>query len=286
MRSSHRLVNAIGFAAAGLIVVAGAAHARLTTADVGVNPTFEQTGPSTVTSTGGFFSGRAFFTNPSDYLDGTLTYGGAGSPATLVYGTSPPSLTYGVGNPSFTALQTLFPNGDYTFDLSGGDLGSTEFGINYAGDAYSNTPQLTAATFTALQGMNAGNPLTVDFNSMDVSSNATPGANNIFFSILNSSDATVFSDALSTTATSVTIPGGTLAAGETYSFDLLFDDRIVSSTDNDSVTLTQFYDTHTDGSFTTAIPEPSTWAMMLLGFVGLGFLGYRQRQKLAGAASV
>jgi hypothetical protein len=35
------------------------------------------------------------------------------------------------------------------------------------------------------------------------------------------------------------------------------------------------------------VPEPSTWAMMLLGFAGLGFVGYRrQRQRLAGAASV
>ena len=36
-----------------------------------------------------------------------------------------------------------------------------------------------------------------------------------------------------------------------------------------------------------SIPEPSTWAMMLIRFGGLGFVGYRrQRQKLAGAASV
>jgi hypothetical protein len=34
----------------------------------------------------------------------------------------------------------------------------------------------------------------------------------------------------------------------------------------------------------SATPEPSTWAMMLLGFAGLGFAGYRQRHKLAGAA--
>jgi PEP-CTERM motif len=27
-----------------------------------------------------------------------------------------------------------------------------------------------------------------------------------------------------------------------------------------------------------AAPEPSTWAMMLLGFAGLGFAGYRQRR--------
>jgi hypothetical protein len=35
-----------------------------------------------------------------------------------------------------------------------------------------------------------------------------------------------------------------------------------------------------------AIPEPSTWVMMLLGFAGLGFAGYRQRQKRSGAASI
>jgi len=35
----------------------------------------------------------------------------------------------------------------------------------------------------------------------------------------------------------------------------------------------------------TPIPEPSTWAMMLLGFAGLGFLGYRPARK-GQAASV
>jgi uncharacterized membrane protein len=29
----------------------------------------------------------------------------------------------------------------------------------------------------------------------------------------------------------------------------------------------------------TVVPEPSTWAMMLLGFVGLGFVGYRRARK-------
>jgi hypothetical protein len=31
----------------------------------------------------------------------------------------------------------------------------------------------------------------------------------------------------------------------------------------------------------TAVPEPATWAMMLLGFVGLGFVSYRRKSKLA-----
>jgi PEP-CTERM motif len=29
----------------------------------------------------------------------------------------------------------------------------------------------------------------------------------------------------------------------------------------------------------TAVPEPSTWAMLLVGFAGLGLAGYRQRRK-------
>jgi hypothetical protein len=29
-------------------------------------------------------------------------------------------------------------------------------------------------------------------------------------------------------------------------------------------------------TFTAAVPEPSTWAMMILGFLGLGFIGYRK----------
>jgi PEP-CTERM motif len=28
----------------------------------------------------------------------------------------------------------------------------------------------------------------------------------------------------------------------------------------------------------SAVPEPSTWAMMILGFAGLGYMAYRRRQ--------
>ena len=34
------------------------------------------------------------------------------------------------------------------------------------------------------------------------------------------------------------------------------------------------------------VPEPSTWAMMLIGFADLGFARYRQRRKLSVAASI
>jgi hypothetical protein len=32
-------------------------------------------------------------------------------------------------------------------------------------------------------------------------------------------------------------------------------------------------------TITTAVPEPSTWAMMILGFVGVGFMAYRRKSK-------
>jgi hypothetical protein len=37
----------------------------------------------------------------------------------------------------------------------------------------------------------------------------------------------------------------------------------------DSVTITDI---------TAAVPEPSTWAMMILGFIGVGFMAYRRKQ--------
>jgi PEP-CTERM motif len=35
---------------------------------------------------------------------------------------------------------------------------------------------------------------------------------------------------------------------------------------------------------TTAVPEPSTWAMMILGFLGVGFMAYRRRNRAMLAA--
>jgi hypothetical protein len=32
-------------------------------------------------------------------------------------------------------------------------------------------------------------------------------------------------------------------------------------------------------SFVLTVPEPSTWAMMLVGFAGLGFAGYRASRR-------
>jgi hypothetical protein len=217
---------------------------------------------------------------------GTVTFAGSGSPQALgpmSFG-SPNGLSVGVGNTDFAALQAAFPNVDYMFDLSGGSAPETMFTIPYEGDAYSNTPELTTASFSALQGMNVADPLSLDINGLIPNSNAD--ANFIFFSIMNASGIPVYSPSVDADATEITIPGGTLSAGQTYSFDLLYSARIVGTVGD--ITTTQFYDTHTDGAFSTepgAVPEPSTWAMLLIGFAGMGYAGYRSARKTSIAAT-
>jgi hypothetical protein len=39
--------------------------------------------------------------------------------------------------------------------------------------------------------------------------------------------------------------------------------------------------TVTSVAFSSAVPEPSTWAMMILGFAGVGFMAYRRKSKPA-----
>jgi PEP-CTERM motif-containing protein len=57
----------------------------------------------------------------------------------------------------------------------------------------------------------------------------------------------------------------------TCSFDIgLFADGALLATESDTVTVTG-----------TTVPEPSTWATMLIGFAALGYMGYRRTAKVA-----
>jgi hypothetical protein len=44
--------------------------------------------------------------------------------------------------------------------------------------------------------------------------------------------------------------------------------------------------TMSPGGDAGAVPEPSTWAMMLIGFATLGFAGYRAKRKGRGSNGV
>jgi hypothetical protein len=262
----------------GLLAVSGQASAQLQQAGTFKNLTNEQTGPTTVTSTGAFFNALADFTNPGDYSSASLTVNG-GTPQDLPL-SSPTGFGIGPSFPDQASMDAAYPFGTYVIALTGGAQPAISETITYSADAYtSDTPQLAAASFNALQGLSTAlSSLTLNFNSFTPSDLTTTPFT--FFSIGNSSQGCDF---LSPSATSCTIDPQALSPNTTYSWELDFSDRVETTVDG-VLTFTDF-DVRTDGSFTTATatPEPSTWAMMLLGFVGIGYLG-RRRMRVAALA--
>src|SRR5579863_1122429 len=148
----------------------------------------EQTGPSTVSLAGAFFSGTAFIPAAGDYDTGTLFYPGPDSPQTLSPG------SFGGPNVGFqtpfladqAALDAAYPFGDYVY-LGVNTVTSTPssaVGISYTADAYTAAvPELTPGSFNALQGYDSSKPLTVNFNSFTPAADASAGY--LFWSFLN-----------------------------------------------------------------------------------------------------
>ncbi|HEX9170612.1 MAG TPA: PEPxxWA-CTERM sorting domain-containing protein [Roseiarcus sp.] len=65
------------------------------------------------------------------------------------------------------------------------------------------------------------------------------------------------------------LPGSTVADyGLTFATPILDVDPYTISADQ-----------YIAGGVTVTVPEPSTWAMMMLGFAGIGFAGYRRSRK-------
>jgi hypothetical protein len=254
----------------GILGAACGADAAVNEIDIGLNPTFDQTGATTVVSTGGFFSARAFLDSASDFDSGTVTFPGAGSPITLTPADGA-TLAFGDSRASIADLNAAYPFGTYAFNVTNSVTSASQSAsLDYtiAADALS-VPTLTAASFNQLQDLNAGSGFNFAFNMFAQNPDANLAF--LFLTVTDTGGNTVFSAGSDPTTTSFFMPGGTLAPGQTYNFDLLFDSRITGS-DGDVAT-TIFFDSHTLGSFTTAVagvPEPSAWVMMILGVASLG----------------
>jgi hypothetical protein len=72
------------------------------------------------------------------------------------------------------------------------------------------------------------------------------------------------------------VPGSTVA-----DYGLSFATPIPETDPSYTVSAAQYI----AGGVTVAVPEPSTWAMMMLGFAGLGFARYRRSRKAAAIAA-
>lgn len=246
------------------------------------NTTYDQTSDAQPTTPVGYwFNTGATFEVPGDYTTGTVTYPGTFSPITL----SPVSATELNYSTSFygseAALSADFPFGSYTITATGPSLTNTAV-TDYEGNYFTNTiPYL--ANYGALQGANAATGIVVDFPSFTPDTGSSEGFT--FFTVYDASGA-VWSDSfLSPSTTSLIIPAGTLTPGTDFTYELDFSDRLDGGYNPDLQSYSeQGFDLRTDGSFSTAAatPEPSTWAMLILGFCGLG--AKRIRASAAGVA--
>jgi hypothetical protein len=61
--------------------------------------------------------------------------------------------------------------------------------------------------------------------------------------------------------------------------------QLVRITGLGSFTQVEFSSSRNAFEFSLGAPEPSTWAMMLVGFAGLGFLGWRGSRRTAAQAA-
>ena len=109
---------------------------------------------------------------------------------------------------SARALNAAWPNGNYTFNVSGASLPAVTFSWDIA---QPNTPQL--ANFAAVQAVDSTKSFTLSWNAFT----NKVGTNEISVNIgYDSCAGTGFSALLPSTATSTTIPAGTLAPGSNY----------------------------------------------------------------------
>jgi hypothetical protein len=59
-----------------------------------------------------------------------------------------------------------------------------------------------------------------------------------------------------------------------YTYSNIYETALYNSTGSGSASLLV-----SDSVLTTGVPEPTTWAMMILGFAGVGFMAYRRKSK-------
>ena len=165
---------------------------------------------------------------------------------------------------TFTSGNTADAAGTFTTGAAGADAGYN---------------LLTNLTFTALRDqfgtLDIGMLSTSEFEA-GAEYNLSTGA------FANNSNGNMYNDSGGFELSGMTEPNnfsssqleyGFRQAGVANSFFLLSKDDSLSATFDGDILLI------TPPPGVSAVPEPSTWAMMLLGFGGLGLLGYRKSRK-------
>jgi hypothetical protein len=261
------------------------ASADAITGNVFNNAVYTQTDNNAPTGAPQYFFSIA--ADPANgYTSATATYPGlVGPPLNLPQnGTNPVSFNYSSGFFSnLSAVNAAFPTGNYNITATGTG-GSTTAVVPYTtstgpGNLFTSAvPYLT--NYTSLNGSDPTKPIALSYEPFTPAPGSTEGIT--FLTVTNAATgAEVFGDEFqSPLQSSSVIPANSLKGSTLYDIELDFSDRVDGQNQNGNFTELG-YDVRTEGSFTTgvgAVPEPSTWAMMLLGFAGVGFMAYRKKQ--------
>lgn len=267
---------------------ASVAHADIVNADVAKSLEYQQTGPSTVvpydsvgdgSNKNAFFYGRTFYANPSDFDGGQLTFAGPGSPQNYnISGVLDCCGHYGAGYQTGyltkSTMDSQFPTGvTYTLTATNSvTMTAQSVNIPYVQDMYAgNVPTFSAATFTALHNASGSGPTTLSFNSFTPDAAATGGQDYLYIYDFTSGMTVANFHNLPASTTSVTLSPGTFTVGDHYFTELIFDNYLNGF--DGSVPTTSRSDLRTFFDFTAmGVPEPSAWALMLLGFGGMGLV--------------
>jgi len=256
------------------------AHAKVTNVPLFVVEYDTQTSPTAVTSPLYYLSERTVEEFAGDVSAVSLTYPGSGGPVSYPAPIGGSTVSF-YASPNYTTLAALnaaYPFGDYTTTYSGNDSGSDTVDYDH-NDLATSTPTFTAATYDALQGLDASDGVDLDFNSFE---GADP-TSYVFVTIYNSATGEDVFDAgggfLPSDTTSVFLPGDTLEAGTSYFAVLNFSNRD-PATDGNDVDVSQNWDYDTSLSFTTAAAPESSSIVSLAVLIALGALGticYRRK---------
>jgi len=268
--------------AALFVACAPSAHAGISAVNMFRNDSYLQTGNgNTLSVSGSFFSVGLMSTNPNDFSSVQLTYPGPGSPVNLSQ-TNPTTFAYQTGFlANQAAMDAAYPFGTYVFSASGG--ATTSF--SYSGDAYPlSLPYLAGTNYSDLQGMNSAAPFAFQFSPF-VTGNVADSSN-IFFTIFDFTTNTFVYDQnfLPSSTTGLLLPAHTLQPGQTYGYELIFDNRLLNLPSPGAVFEAQIgFDLRGDGTFTTApaaVPEPASLLLLVPGCLLTGWFAVRQRGRL------
>jgi hypothetical protein len=194
---------------------------------------------------------------------------------------------------AWPALATIYqsntglvsPNTTITFS-EGGGAQDTPLGNNYAGTgvSFSGLKQdyIFGGSFPNTSGPDAANlqsgncpcgPFEIDF--------AAPVSDAVFTFVTNpSSTPSIIQSFLGATLVeSASVSSSATNPNDIYGFTGSDFDRIVVTPET-AVNQAAVID-NLEFNVAAAVPEPSTWAMMILGFAGVGFMAYRRKSQPA-----